>query len=419
MTFSAHPLAKLTLLAASVAALYACGGGGGGSTNTVPTTPVTTNPGTSTATGSATGILTDAAIQGVSYTTSSGVTGMTASNGSYNYNPGDTVTFKLGAVTLGAVTANGIISPIDLAAGDAVKFKNLLVLVQSLDADANPNSISIPAAAAAALPGSLDLTQAVEATFATSITTAVTTSGSAGLVSAAAANAHFLAQAMPLFASNVYTFGSGGFIRFGSSGEYLHGQVNPSQSWHTGVEHGTAVVDIADAHGFHLTSTRDVDTNGDAGVNNDNSTCQRLVPVGEGLYSPNNGADTAPCTFAAGNPVSLKKAANDPAGIVGVWADGSATTIKTKTIVFSTDGIFLLVDPNNAGVEAGTYTYNTTTGAVTVTSVLYDTNGSAGVGNGAGAVNTSVQMALNPDRMTADVQFNNGNGGTTLYRISK
>lgn len=418
MTFSSHPLAKLTLLA-SVAALYACGGGGGGST-----TPVApgASTGTATTTGSATGILTDAAIQGVSYTTSSGVTGVTGANGSYSYNAGDTVTFKLGAVTLGTVTANGIISPIDLAAGDANKYKNLLVLVQSLDSDGAPNNgITIPPAAAAALPAGLDMAEAVESTFASSIATATTTSGSGGVVTSANANAHFLAQAMPLLAGNVYTFGSGGLLRFAANGEYLHGQVNPSEPWHTGVEYGTAVVDIADVHGFHLTSTRTVDTNGDAGVSNDNSECQRVVPVGEGLYAPNNGGDTAPCTFAAGNPVSLKKAANDPNGIVGVWAAGSATAIKKSTIVFSPDGSFLLVDPSDLhpGVEAGTYTYNFSTRAVTITSVLYDTNGSEGVGIGAGIVNSNAQMVLNPDRMTADVQFNNGNGGTTLYRISK
>lgn len=410
MTFSAHPLAKLTLLAASVAALYACGGGGGGSTNTVPTTP-----GTSTATGSAAGILTDAAIQGVAYTTSSGVTGVTGANGSYNYNPGDTVTFKLGAATLGTVTANGIISPIDLATGNADTYRNLLVLVQSLDSDGNPNNgITIPAAAAAALPSGLNLAQAVEATFASSIATAVTASGSGGVVTSADAKAHFLAQAMPLLAGNVYTFGSAGLVRFGASGEYLHGQVNPSQSWHTGVEHGTAVVDIADAHGFHLTSTRDVDTNGDAGVNNDNSTCQRLVPVGEGLYSPNNGADTAPCTFAAGNPVSLKKAANDPAGIVGVWAHNSATTIKTETFVFNADGTFLTVDPVHPGVEFGTYSYDKATKVFKVLTVSVDTNGSAGLSHSSAATPSGSSFVLAADGMS----FPTGTGGT-MYRISK
>jgi hypothetical protein len=416
MTFSAHPLVKLTLLA-SVAALYACGGGGGSSD------PVANNnTGTTTSTGSASGILTDAAIQGVSYATSSGVTGVTGANGSYNYNPGDTVTFKLGAVTLGSVTANGIISPIDLAGGDAVKFKNLLVLVQSLDSDGNPaNGISIPSAAAAALPSTLDLAQAVEATFAASIATAATTSGSGGVVTSTNANAHFLAQAMPLLASNVYTFGSGGLVRFSASGEYLHGQVNPTDSVRTGVEHGTVTVDIADAHGFHLTSSnRDVDTNGDAGVNNDNSECQRVVPVGEGLYAPNTAQRVAPCNFLPGNPVSLRKAANDPTGIVGVWAVGSATTIKTSTIVISPDGTFLNVDPIHPGIEAGTYTYNTTTKIFTIPTTLpYDTNGSSGVSDG--TANTSNQsLVLSSDGMTIAVNGGPGNvGGATLYRISK
>ena len=413
MTFSIHPLARLTLIA-SVAALYACGGGGGGNTSTVPTTP-----GTTSVVGSATGILTDAAIQGVAYTTSSGVTGVTGANGSYNYNPGDTVTFTLGAVTLATVTANGIISPFDLAAGNADKYRNLLVLVQSLDSDGNPNNgITIPAAAAAALPAGLNLAQAVEATFAASIATAVTASGSGGVVTEANAKAHFVAQALPLLASNVYTYGYGGLLRVGVSGEYLQGQVNPSDSVHTGAEHGTMAIDFADEHGFHLIRTSfDVDTNGDAGVNNNSDFCSRLVPVGEGLYSPNSAQANAPCTFTPGNPVSLRKAENDPTGIVGVWAHASATTIKTETFVFKSDGTFLTVDPVHPGVEAGTYTYNTTSKIFTIPTTLpYDTNGGAGLSDG--SVNSTTRtFVLSSDGMT--IAVTSSCCSSTLYRISK
>ena len=65
------------------------------------------------------GALSDSAIAGVAYSTSSGVTGVTDASGKYKYNVGDTVTFTLGTLTLGTVTATGIISPVQLAAGNA------------------------------------------------------------------------------------------------------------------------------------------------------------------------------------------------------------------------------------------------------------------------------------------------------------
>src|SRR3954470_13556284 len=122
-----------------------CGGGGGGGSSA----PVT---------GSKSGILTDAAVAGVSYATSSGVTGVTDANGTYKFNPGDTVQFKLGVLALGSATATGIVSPIELANGNNNILQNLLVMLQSLDANGNPaDGISIPPAAAAAVTSAVDL----------------------------------------------------------------------------------------------------------------------------------------------------------------------------------------------------------------------------------------------------------------------
>lgn len=42
------------------------------------------------------GVLTDAAISGVPYTTSSGISGTTLADGGYDYRVGDTVTFNVG-----------------------------------------------------------------------------------------------------------------------------------------------------------------------------------------------------------------------------------------------------------------------------------------------------------------------------------
>lgn len=103
--------------------------------------------------GSTSGVLYDAGVEGVAYSTSSGVKGVTGAGGSYRFNPGDKVTFTLGALTLGTVTATGMVTPLELAASSAVKLNDLLVLLQSLDKDGGAgNRITIPAAAAASRP---------------------------------------------------------------------------------------------------------------------------------------------------------------------------------------------------------------------------------------------------------------------------
>jgi hypothetical protein len=103
------------MLAACAAALLmtACGGD-----DDVPIAAAPPAPVAPVVVGSASGSLIDASVGGVSYTTSSGVKGTTAADGSYNFNPGDTVTFTLGGLTLGTATATGIISPMELSAGE-------------------------------------------------------------------------------------------------------------------------------------------------------------------------------------------------------------------------------------------------------------------------------------------------------------
>lgn len=72
-----------------------------------------------------TGILSDAYVKGVTYSTSSGKTGSTGTNGEFSYATGDTVTFSIGQVTLGSVdmgssalsdqSGNKVVRPKDIA----------------------------------------------------------------------------------------------------------------------------------------------------------------------------------------------------------------------------------------------------------------------------------------------------------------
>ena len=87
-----------SLIIASSVALAACsgGGGGGGSDDDDDTVD---------AAGSSRGLFVDAEVEGLSYTTSSGVEGVTDENGTYNYTPGDEISFSVGGVDIGTVTA--------------------------------------------------------------------------------------------------------------------------------------------------------------------------------------------------------------------------------------------------------------------------------------------------------------------------
>jgi secreted PhoX family phosphatase len=72
-----------------------------------------------------TGILSDSAVKGVAYASSSGITGNTGATGDFKYAAGDKVTFKIGTITLGSVdmastalgsqSGNKVVRPKDLA----------------------------------------------------------------------------------------------------------------------------------------------------------------------------------------------------------------------------------------------------------------------------------------------------------------
>lgn len=116
-----------------VAALAACGGGGSGSTVT------------------STGIFVDSAVAGIGYRTTT-QSGVTNAKGEYSFLPGEKVTFFIGSIELPPVIAKGTVTPLDIAQTTDINnqiVSNILVFLQSLDEDGNPNNgITIPSAAA-------------------------------------------------------------------------------------------------------------------------------------------------------------------------------------------------------------------------------------------------------------------------------
>jgi hypothetical protein len=364
----------LVACAASVV-MTACGGD-----DEVPAAAAPVVPAAPVVTGSARGALIDASVGGVSYTTSSGVTGTTAADGSYNFNPGDTVTFKLGGLTLGTGTATGIISPMELSGGSANRLENLLVLLQSLDSDGNPaNGISIPAASAGAVSASVNLDGST-ATFATdgNVQGAMTAGGTAGAPkSVAAAGAHFMTQAMPLMSGNIWVSQSVGtdgqtrtsVLNIESTGRYVQVEAGPDEVsgdttvGSSGVEVGTLTAAGFTPQGFNFTATIAVDSNDDWGMSG-LLACGRFRNTGDQLIASN-------CTTPR---AVFSKLPNTATGIVGGWRT-TYLDEDTETSIdyyFLANGTFLItyyppgcVEDCKSEAHYGTYT--AADGVVTLT----------------------------------------------------
>jgi hypothetical protein len=410
----------------SAAFLGGCGGGSsggvaGGGTPTPPP-PAAVLPGTLA------GTLTDGPVAGVQYTTSAGYSGVTGANGSYSYNAGETVTFKIGAITLGTVTATGTVTPLDLAAAATNKENvatNLLVLLQSLDADGNPsNGITINDATktAAASASAVNLTQA-PASFASSSNSAlVAVMTSASLpktapITEAAALEHFKQEFFKQLAG-VWTIAdatSAITIRFDTNGNYIHGEADVAGgSGQTGTEVGRIDWDPKTGKTTVVANSIIHDSNGQWGLSHPNGSVVMKVDGSKLVVTENL------------ESVSVSRVTNDPAGIVGTWAVGSPTALNTQTFTFYPNGKYLMADPlgdteptggvkcNNGGAEYGTYTFNATTGLFVVNSApQFDTNGCAGLWDKPANSGVSVPITFNSEKTSFTID------GTTLYRVSK
>lgn len=90
-----------------------------------------------------TGVFVDSAVEGVTYT-SGEITGITDSEGRFEYKSGQTVTFTIGDIVLGTVEGADVITPIDLVpdANDASNptVLNIASFLQTLDDDGNPDN---------------------------------------------------------------------------------------------------------------------------------------------------------------------------------------------------------------------------------------------------------------------------------------
>ena len=167
----------------------ACGGGGG--SNDGPAATIQS------------GVFLDSTVQGLEYS-SGATTGVTDAAGTFKYEVGKTVTFKLGSVTMGTLTAGKAkVYPTDLVSGAIDEtdptVSNIVRVLQTLDDDGDPtNGIKITDAVRAKLTTAINFAQAKAAftadgtvAAAMAAATALRTAGVTGLRSAAAAEGHF------------------------------------------------------------------------------------------------------------------------------------------------------------------------------------------------------------------------------------
>jgi hypothetical protein len=122
----------LSLVVISTLGFVGCGGGSSSSTSEDDTQ---------------TGTFVDAPVQGLSYTTAT-QSGVTDASGHFKYKSGETVTFRIGNLTLGNVKAKKTITPLTLG-GDTnlnhigTKAINIARILQSLDDNSSNSSIIV------------------------------------------------------------------------------------------------------------------------------------------------------------------------------------------------------------------------------------------------------------------------------------
>ena len=413
--------------------------------------------------GSTTGILTDAAISGVNYSTSSKKAGITDENGRYNYEHGDTVEFMLGSLTLGKVKATAIVTPINLAGDSLSRLQNLLVLLQSLDSDNEPgNGITIPADAAAAVGTDINLDSDPSEFAASSALQSIRQKG--GIVGAikspGEANAHFLSQGISLMSTDIWVKfddTTATLIRTSvdNDGEYLFGEavaddpcdinlVCGSKPVSTaGVEYGAAVLPQFNLRGFKVVGEPVIDTNLQAGLSHLRPNL-RIYTDGSELITTD--IVVAPRKveqssifgelFHIAKPLKLSsskeknkmivkevrfsKMENDASGIIGAWVIDK-TKINTQTLLFFSNGNYFMVDPigdldrdcGEPGVEFSSYTYDAATKKLNLKGFTYDTNGCAGFSD-----NDPTTFSIDTDGNIATLKTKD-NSSYILHRVSR
>lgn len=115
-------------------ALTGCFGGGGGGGGSDSDDDITTS----------TGIFVDSPVAGLNYQGTNTDADVTDDQGQFNYIEGETLTFSIGDLELGAAVGDDVLTPLSIIEGaesaDDQRVTNMLILLQTLDADGNLNN---------------------------------------------------------------------------------------------------------------------------------------------------------------------------------------------------------------------------------------------------------------------------------------
>ncbi len=369
-----NTLRQTALAVVACSALAACGGGSGSATHT--------------------GVFVDSAVSGLSYTASpSGLSGTTDAAGHFDYKDGDTITFKLGNVTLGTAPALAQVTPKSIAdattsnSADAANIaSNIARFLQTFDADGNPdNGISIdPETINAAAP--VNFNQAPADFTSDAGYTALIQSTGATPITNDQASAHAERSFLQQLAGTWVVKGSSNTlltVTFFTDGTYLKGGQEDDADCGgidgkgNGVELGDFDYDAANAT-ITVTKVR-VNTDGSCGLEN-GTVFTNVVINGNTLTL------TAP-----DGAITLTKPDNN--GIIGSWLADQPFAGQQLThpvvVTFFANGNYVIADSGinevdtdpadgaAKGSERGTWSVNGS-GVLTTTQAI-DTNGS-GVG---------------------------------------
>ncbi|WP_180005789.1 hypothetical protein [Acinetobacter sp. YH12237] len=352
---------KKTLICLALAGLLsACGGSDNDSGSNQ-------NPPPSSAT--QIGVLTDGPVTGVKYlrASSSGESseGTTNDKGEFEYAEGDTVRFFIGDVQLGeAIEAKARITPLDLAESENAR-TNLMVLLQSLDADGDhSNGIEISAETQAAF-NTVNLTFEQNSTDFTTEVLSKTPLTEAQLVTPQKAAENFQTTFYKDIAGTWEigrTNASAVLLHILADGRYVLGEADVED------ETGKPGIEIGQLNWNALTSALNpvisIDTNGDYGLSHpDNDDHYRLS------Y---NGTDLV-LTDVGSNSTYILTKVKQSSGLVGTWKFS-----ETQLFAFFDNNYYFFLDGEGgedcgwAGIEYGKLSITANT--LTPTEVFYDTN---------------------------------------------
>lgn len=137
---------------AVMAGLAACGGGGGEGEGPGDPPPPASGPGWTvplpppagpTTGATVDGVFRDALVQGLDYSDGGALAGTTSADGRFQFAQGNTVTFRIGGLTLGSLPGQPYMSPLHIVGSSsnlALRVNNRLRLLQMLDLDDNPEN---------------------------------------------------------------------------------------------------------------------------------------------------------------------------------------------------------------------------------------------------------------------------------------